>query len=216
VLRGSDPERLLWQFSEVLRHWPGPVACHWGLADAARPWNIEPHSGPRSTGDEPAHAVAMVRLSHRPLIWGTRIMLALVLVDLGFLLTSGSAGLARIHPLSIGLALAFAVCLVALTVALTTGFSQLRIGGHICRETSLFGLSRRRGEVRVESVRGVHALGSIAAERWHVLIDSADGPLALEVGRAEAPALAREVERAILAARSGRAARPSTAWEARR
>jgi hypothetical protein len=214
VLQGPDPERLLWQFSEVLRHWPGPVACHWGLPDAARPWSIEPHSGPRSMSDDAAQCVAVVRLSHRPLIWCSRVMTALVLTDLGFLLTSGSAGLVSIHPLSLGLALIFASCLLGLTFALASGFSQLRVGRRVCRETSLFGLRRRHGDVRIESVRGVHALGSTAAERWHVLLDSADGPLALEVGRAEAPALARDVERALLAARSGPTARASGSFEA--
>lgn len=213
VLQNPDPERLLWQFAEVLRHWPGPVACHWGLPDAARPWDIEPHSGRRSMRDEAAQGVALVRLSHRPLIWCTRVMTALVLVDLGFLLTNGSVGLARIHPLSLGLALIFASCLLTLTFALASGFSQLRVSRRVCRETALLGVRWRRGDVRVESVRGVHALGSVAAERWHVLIDSADGPLALEVGRAEAPALARQAERAILAARSGQGPRPSGSFE---
>jgi hypothetical protein len=214
VLQSSNPEPLLWQFSEVLRHWPGPVSCHWGLPDAVRPWIVEPQSGPRSMNDEAAQSVATVRLSHRPLIWCTRVMTALVLIDLSFLLTNGSVGLASIHPLSVGLALVFASCLLALMFALTSGFSQLRVSRRVCRETSLFGLRRRRGDLRVESVRGVHALGSTAAERWHVLLDSADGPLALEVGRAEAPALAREVEHAILAARSGHAPRPSGSLEA--
>jgi hypothetical protein len=214
VLQSSDPERLLWQFSEVLRHWPGPVACHWGLPDAARPWIIEPHSGPRSMSDESAQCVAVVRLSHRPLIWCSRVMAALVLTDLGFLLTSGSAGLVSIHPLSMGLALIFASCLLGLTFALASGFSQLRVGRRVCREKSLFGLRRRYGDVRIESVRGVHTLGSTEAERWHVLVDSADGPLALEVGRREAPALARDVERALLAARSGPASRASGSFEA--
>jgi hypothetical protein len=215
VLQGPDPERVLWQFSEVLRHWPGPVACHWGLPDRVRPWSIEPQSGPRSTSDEAAQSVARVRLSHRPLIWCTRVMTALVLIDLSFLMTSGSVGLASIHPLSLALALAFATCLLALTFALATGSSQLRVSRRVCRETSVFGLRRRRGDVRVESVRGVHAVGSVSADRWHVLIDSADGPLALEVERAEAEALAREVERVILAARSGHAPR-SASFEAAR
>jgi hypothetical protein len=209
VLQSSDPERLLWQFSEVLRHWPGPVDCRWGLPDAVRPWIIEPHSGPLTTSDEAAQSVAVVRLSHRPLIWCSGVMAALVLVDLTFLLITAGAGVENIHPLSLVLAAAFSTCLVALTVALATGSSRLRVGRRVWRETSLFGLRRRRGEVRLESVRGVHALGSIAAERWHLLIDSADGPLALEVGRAEATTLAHEAARALTAARSGLGPSPS-------
>ncbi|HTV19677.1 MAG TPA: hypothetical protein VMG12_13425 [Polyangiaceae bacterium] len=203
VLQNTNPERLLWQFSEVLRHWPGPVDCRWGLPEAARPWSIEPHSGPRSSADEPATGAVVVPLSHRSLIWCSRIMAAFALADLSFLLTTAGAGLAHIHPLSVGLAVAFESCLVALTVALATGSSRLCVSRRLWRETSLFGVQRRRGDVRIESVRGVYALGTPRAERWHVLIDSADGPLALEVPHSKAAALARDAERAIAAARSG-------------
>jgi hypothetical protein len=216
VLQSPDPERLLWQFSEVLRHWPGPVDCRWGLPETARPWNIEPQSGPRSLSDDDAQSVAVVPLTHRPLIWCSCVMTVLVLVDLSVLLTSAaaSAGVARIHPLSLGLALIFASCMLALTFALATGSSRLRVSRRVCRETALFGVRRCRGDVRIESVRGVHALGSAAAERWHVLIDSADGPLALDVPRAQAAALAREAEHAIVSARGAPVPRPSGSFEA--
>jgi hypothetical protein len=215
VLQSPDPERLLRQFAEVLRHWPGPVACRWGLPETARPWSIEPCSGPRSMNDEAGRAVAVVRLSHRPLIWCARLMAAFVLLDLSFMLTSASAGLAAIHPLSIVLAAAFACCVLALMFALASGFSQFCVSRRVCRETSLFGLRRRHGDVRVESVRGVHALGATGAERMHVLIDSADGPLALEVGREQADAFAREAERAIQSARSALALPPASLEAAR-
>jgi hypothetical protein len=216
VLQSPDPERLLWQFSEVLRHWPGPVDCRWGLPETARPWSIEPHSGPRSLNAEEAQSVAVVPLGHRPLIWCSCVMTALVLLDLSVLLTSAAAGVPRIHPLSLVLALIFASCLLALTFALATGSSRLRVNRRVSRETALFGVRRSRGGVRIESVRGVHALGSAAAERWHVLIDSADGPLALDVPRAQAAALAREAERAIVSARSAPAPQPSGSFEAAR
>jgi len=209
VLQSSDPERLLWQFSEVLRHWPGPVDCRWGLPDEARPWSVEPHSGPRALNDDAGRSVAVVPLAHRPLIWCARIMTALVLIDLGFLLTSSGAGLVHIHPLSVALAAAFACCMLALTLALASGSSRLLVSRRVCRETALFGIRRQRGALRIESVRGVHALGSAEAERWHVLLDSADGPLAIEVARGDADALAREVEHAIAAARSGSEPRTS-------
>lgn len=214
VLQNTDPERLLWQFSEVLRHWPGPVDCRWGLPATARPWSIEPESAPRSLSDGEAQSVGVVPLAHRPLIWCARLMTAFVVIDVAFLLSTGSAGLAHIHALSVALAATLVSCLFALTFALTSGSSRLLVGGSICRETALFGVRRRRGDVRVESVRGVHTLGATGAERWHLLIDSADGPLALDVSREQAASLARDAERAIIAARSREAPRRSGSFEA--
>lgn len=203
VLQNADPERLLWQFSEVLRHWPGPVDHRWGLPEAARPWSIEPHSGPRSERPEGTQRVVTAPWAHRPLKWCTQLMAAFVVVDLGFLLTSGGRGLDSIHPLSSILAAALACCLVALAAALSNGSNSLCIDGRVYGQTALFGVRRRRGGVRTESVRGVYALGAAGAEVWHVLVDSADGPLALEVPRQQAAALTREAEAAIAAARVG-------------
>jgi hypothetical protein len=202
VLESSEPERLLWQLSEVLRHWPGPVDCHWGLPDSARPWNIEPHSGPRSLGDAPDQASFGVPLAPRPLVWTSRLMAAFVVTDLVFLVTSAAAGLPRLHPLSIALPMVLAACLIALTTALASGSSRLRVGGRVRKEISMFGVQQPRGNVRLESVRGVYALDVPAAERWHILVDSSDGPLALSVPRQRAPGLAHDIERAIHAARA--------------
>lgn len=216
VLQGTDPERLLWQFSEVLRHWPGPVDCRWGLPDAARPWSVEPHSGPRARNGEDGVSAAIVPLAPRPLVWCMRAMAGFVVVDLAFLLATAGAGLEHVHPLSALLAAAFAGCLATLAAALGSGSTRLRVGGYVRREAALFGLRRRSGGVRVESVRGVHVVGAPGAERWHVLIDSADGPLALEAPRADAAALARDAERAIAAARSGPAPRSAAPAAERR
>jgi hypothetical protein len=201
VLQNDDPERLLWQFSEVSRHWPGPVACRWGLPASARPWNIEPHSGPRTKDDGAARTAVAVPLAHRPLIWCARIMAAFVVTDLTFLVTTASAGVALLHPLSIVLPIALASCLIGLALGLGTGGWRLSIGGRVRRELTLLGRRRERGSVRLESVRGVHVLGAASAERWHVLVDSADGPLALPVPRAKAKAIALQVERALQRAR---------------
>jgi hypothetical protein len=203
VLQNKDPERLLWQFSEVLRHWPGPVDCRWGLPATARPWSIEPQSGARARAEAGERVVASAPLAHRPLVWCARITAALVLVDLAFLVTSASAGVARIHSLSVALPLVFGSCLVALALALAGARSALIIAGRLRRESTFFGIRSEHGGVRVESVRGVHAVGTNAAELWHVLVDSADGPLALEVPRRVAQDLARAVERAIVEARAG-------------
>jgi hypothetical protein len=202
VLESSDPERLLWQFSEVLRHWPGPVECRWGLPASVQPWNIEPHSGLRSLGDSPAGVSFGVPLAPRPLVWTSRVMAAFVVTDLLFLVTSAAASVPRLHPLSIALPMILAACLIALTTALATGGSRLRIGGRVRKEASILGVQTPRGNVRLASVRGVYALDVPAAERWHILVDSSDGPLALSVPRQRAPSLAREIERAIHAARA--------------
>jgi hypothetical protein len=55
--------------------------------------------------------------------------------------------------------------------------------------------------VRLASVRGVHVLGALSAERWHVLIDSADGALAVPVPRIDARDVAHRIEEALSRAR---------------
>jgi hypothetical protein len=203
VLQNMDPERLLSQFSQVLRHWPGAVDCRWGLPATAQPWNIEPQSGARSLSEPPERVVAVAPLSHGALVWCTRIVAVLVAIDLVLLVMSASARVAALHPLSLALPLIFEACLVALAVGLGGARSRLRIAGRLRRESSFFGLHSRHGDVRVESVRGVHAVGTPAAEIWHLLVDSADGPLALAVPRDRAQELARATERAIFDARAG-------------
>ena len=202
VLEGPDPEPVLWQLSEVLRHWPAPVECRWGLAAGARPWSIEPHSGPRPREDASLGGSITVPFAHKPLVWCTRLMAAFVVLDVLFLVTTAGRSLPVIHPLSIVLPILFVSYLVVLSLVVSTGETRLRVGGRVTRETSLLGRVTRRTEVRLESVRGVYALGAPGAERWHVLIDSADGPLALAAPRERAPALARDVERAVHSARS--------------
>jgi hypothetical protein len=202
VLENTDPERVLWQLSEMLRYWPGPIDCHWGLPAGAEPWSIEPHSGPRSLGSEARPEQVVAAPADRPLIWCTRLMAVFVVADLTFLV--GSTGMAwpAVHPLSVVLALLLGTCLVALAVAVQTGRSRLRIGGRVRREDSLLGLQRQHGDVRLASVRGVYAIGLPSAERWHLLIDSSDGPLSMSVLQRDAAAVALEAERALSAARS--------------
>ena len=202
VLENGDPERVLWQLSEVLRHWPGPVECRWGLPAMARPWSIEPHSGPRSRAGDATPVEIVTPGVHRSLVWSTRIMAVLVVTDLIFLVTSASKGLSYIHPLSLVLPVLLASCIIALTLALGSYQQRLDIGARVRRETSLLGKRKAHGDIRVESVRGVYALGLPNTDRWHVLIDSSDGPLALPVARERAEALTRETEQAIQAART--------------
>jgi hypothetical protein len=121
--------------------------------------------------------------------------------DLVFLMISASANLSRVHPLSTLLAVIFALYLITLAVGLSSAAYCLTLGSSLRKERSLFGVSRVLGDVRLEAVRGVHAIGERGAERWHVLVDSADGPLAIPVPRGEAQALAREIESAVTLAR---------------
>jgi hypothetical protein len=202
VLENTDPERLLRQLAEVLRHWPGPVECRWGLPEGARPWSIEPQSGPRAMLTTPARPVLRSALAPRPLMWCAAAMAVLVIVDLVLLVVSAGAKLPFIHPLSALLPLCFGAYLVLLAVALSTGEQRLTLAGRLRKERSIFGVTRVLGEVRPETVRGVHAIGVPDAQRWHVLVDSADGPLSVSVPRREAQALARETERALGSART--------------
>lgn len=135
-------------------------------------------------------------------MWCAGTMAALVIVDLVLLVGSAGAKLSYIHPLSEILPLGLALYLVLLALALFTGSYRLTLAGRLRKERSLLGVTRVLGEVRPETVRGVHAIGAPDADRWHVLIDSADGPLSVSVPRREAEALARETERSLSLART--------------
>ncbi len=204
VLRHRHPEVLLCQLQQVLRHWPGRVECAWGLPDVARPWSFEPrHSPPAAlaAGAEPA-ALIVAPVAGTPLLWVSAVITVLMLVDLVFLVTSSKKALPSIHPLSVVLPAALGLALVTLSVGLTTAKGRLRIAARVLAESCVFGLSRPQGDIRLDSVRGVHLLGSPTAERWHVLVDSAEGPLALPVPRNQARVVAEKIEQAIAWARS--------------
>lgn len=201
VLESTDPEGVLWQLSEVLRYWPGPIDCRWGLPAGVQPWNIEPLSGPRSLAADGTPERVVAAPANRSLIWCARSMAAFVVADLVFLVGSAGIPWRDVHPLSLLLPLLFAACLVALVVALQTARSRLLIAGRVRREDGLFGLCKQHGSLRLESVRGVYTLGAPSADRWHVLIDSSDGPLSLSVPRHAAAALASQVEQAVAAVR---------------
>lgn len=203
VLRHRHPEVLLRQLQQVLRHWPGRVECGWGLPDAARPWSFDPRLPPPAAlaaGAEPALIVAPV--AGTPLLWVMAVITVLMLVDLVFLVTSSKKALPFIHPLSVVLPAALGIALVTLSVGLTTAKGRLRVAARVLAESCVFGVSKPQGDVRLGSVRGVHLLGSPTAERWHVLIDSAEGPLALPVPRHQARVVAEKTEQAIAGARS--------------
>ena len=200
VLESTDPERLLRQLSEVLRHWPGTVDCRWGLPESARPWSIEAQSGPRPVASG-ARTILLVTIAPRSLILCTAAMTVLVLLDLVLLVASAGAKLPSIHPLSVVLPVLFGLYLVTFALALATASYRLSLGRQLRKERSLLGVRRVISEVRPETVRGVYALGAPDAQRWHVLVDSADGPLSVSVPRGEAQALARETELALDAAR---------------
>jgi hypothetical protein len=201
VLEGSDPERLSWQLSEVSRHWAGPIDCRWGLPASARPWSVEPHGGTHVNAGGGAERVVSAS-PPRGLIWCTRLMAAFVVFDVLFLIPSSGVAAPDRHPLSLVLPLLLVLGLLALALVIASSRSRLRIAARVHREDHLLGVRRQHGDIRIESVRGVHAVGHPAADRWHVLIDSSDGPLSLSVPRGQARALADQTERAIAAARA--------------
>jgi len=139
---------------------------------------------------------------HRPLIWCTRIMAAFVVADVIFLISSSGVPRADMHPLSLVLPVLLASSLLALAAVVHGRRSRLCFSTRLYREDSLLGLRRQHGDVRLESVRGVYALGLPSADRWHLLVDSSDGPLALSVPRQRALGLADEATRAVAAARA--------------
>jgi hypothetical protein len=73
-------------------------------------------------------------------------------------------------------------------------------GQRLWVETAMLGVRRAGASVSSASVRGVYVLGAPVSERWHLLLDSSEGALALPVPQSQAQALA-ERTRAALAAR---------------
>lgn len=201
ALRNTDPQALLRQLRAVLLHWPAPVECRWGLPDPARPWSFEPPPpGPVAAGELAPNAVLQAPVCGKGLLWIMSLMTVLMLVELTFLVVSESAKLPQVHFLSVLLPAITATGLVMITLILATAHVRLSIAARVSEEVRVLGLRRPRGDVRLASIRGVYAIGALSSERWHVLIESADGPLAVPVDRSQAELVARETRLAISSA----------------
>lgn len=202
VLRHPDPNLVLRELRAVLEQWPAPVSCRWRLPETAQPWCFEPRaSAPASERDPTPKTLLRAHLCDRGLRRTLSVMTLLMLGELTFLIVSQSATVPRVQPLSVLLPIVTAACLLAITLILATAHVRLSMTGGALRQASVFGLRQRRAEVRVASVRGVYAIGASSAERWHVLIDSEDGPLSVPVDRAQAEGAARQARRAIFETR---------------
>jgi len=205
-----DPAVVLRQLHEVLEYWPGSVETSWGLPDEAQPWRFD-RAVPASldaaaTGPgETCIATPRARADLRSVIVLTTV---LVLIDLTFLLIKASATLDRVHPLAVVLAVFFGIYLILLSVGIAAAETRLYIGARVVGEVRTFGWGRRRQGLAVTAVRGVYLIGAAGAERRHLLVDSAHGPLAVSVPTERAEALVQRARQAILLAASGGHAAP--------
>ena len=197
VLRNESPDPVLRGLRSVLQHWPAPVDCRWGLPASVRPWSFEPHPAAASLATEPPRAVLSAPLCGRGLRWTMAVMTIVMLAELAFLVLSESAKLSRVHVLSGVLPVITAAGLVAIASIVATARVQLSVTARLLAELSVLGVRRPRGDVGVASVRGVYAIGAGASERWHVLVDSHEGPLAVPVERTRAEVMARETRVAL-------------------
>jgi hypothetical protein len=202
VVRSPDPGAVLRQLRTLLAHCPAPVDCRWGIPEAASPWSFEPHPEATESEQVPSRAVICAPRCDPGLFWIMAIMALLMLLDLAFLVVSETEKVPVIHPLSVLLPILLAGCLSTIALALATGRTCLRITTHVSEEECVLGVRRRRGQVRVGSVREVHIVGAAGSTYWHLLVDSADGPLAMSVERGQAEALARHTRLAIADARA--------------
>jgi hypothetical protein len=197
ILVDSEPDAVLRQLRDVLRHFPGSVECRWGLPQAVEPWRFEPASLARATDFEHGAVLVDERISPIALVRVVGVATALVLLDLTLLVSSQQARLPHVHPLGVALPLAMGTCLLALSVALATRRVRLTAGSWLRSDVGVLGLRSRQRAARVERVRGVYVIGAAAAHGRHILLDTSDGPLAVWVPEAVAEAKAREISRAI-------------------
>lgn len=209
LLRHPDPSTVLVQLRAVLKHWPRRVECHWGLPAQVEPWVFEPDAAQpagvgaaQPTAEPPSASVIRAALCRTDLLRLMGVMTLLTLTDLVFLVLTAGVAAPRIHPLSIVLPVLMGVSLVAVTLGLASAHARLVIARGVRVETGSLGFRRSHGAVRLDAVRGAHLVGSTASERWHVLVDSADGPLAMPVRQAHAQALAERARQAISSAQS--------------
>jgi hypothetical protein len=195
LLAGEDPAQLLRELRTVLAHWPGEVVQQWGLPEHAQPWVFRSAAERAEPGsDEPSvllgwHASAGLR-------WVLGVMTGLVLLDLTFLVLTASRNVPAVHPLSLVLPALTASCLVAIAAGVMTRHQRLVIGAQLAVEQRVLGLRGARQEVPSKAVRGVYPLPT-GGSAQHLLIDSAEGPLALLVREREAKQVREELLRSL-------------------
>lgn len=192
VLRGDDPAQLLRELRLVLAYWPGEVSDEWALPSGTQPWSFRDASAHVGASQNAERRVLRGFGSGRGLRWVLGIATGLVLVDLTLLVLSASAHLPSVHPLSLALPAITASWLVAIAVSVATRHPRLTMGSELLLEHRVLGLRYAAAQVRSDSVRGVHLLAAHSGLR-HLLIDSAEGPLALLLRVSEAEGKKREL-----------------------
>jgi hypothetical protein len=197
LLANADPAQLLRELRTVLAHWPGEVTQHWGLPEHVQPWVF------RSTVPVTARETGGERILVRGwratpgLRWVLGAMTGLVLVDLTFLLLTASEHVPSVHPLSLVLPALTASCLVVIAAGVATRHQRLIIGAQLLVEQRVLGLRGAQQQVPSSAVRGVYSLATRGSAQ-HLLIDSADGPLALLVRARETERTREELARSLL------------------
>jgi len=196
LLTSADPAQLLRELRSVLAHWPGEVVQQWGLPNDVQPWVF------RATGSlsepDPEGERILVRgwRAAAGLRWVLGVMTGLVLVDLTFLLLTASGQVPAVHPLSLVLPALMASYLVAIAAGVATRHQRLLIGEQLAVEQRVLGLRGARQQVPSSAVRGVYPLATRSGAQ-HLLIDSADGPLALLVRAREAERTREQLARGL-------------------
>jgi hypothetical protein len=178
LLRGDDPAQLLRDLRLALSHWPGQVSDDWGLPSGAQPWSFRGTSAPGGASQDPERRVLRGFGAGRGLRWVLTIATGLVLLDLTVLVLSASAHLPAVHPLSLVLPAVTAAWLVTITLSIVTRHPRLVVGSELLLERRMLGLRYAAAQIRSDSVRGVYLLAARSGLQ-HLLIDSAEGPLAL-------------------------------------
>jgi hypothetical protein len=204
LLQGAAPDHVLSDLGRALALWPVPVASGWGLPEHVRPWAfaVAPMQAGNERGDA-AHVVYGPRFGAATGLAGVLVLITLtVAADMVFLVSSGAAGLAAVHPFSIALPSLMVFGLVCLSVWIASARSALIVGRTVVLTTTSLLYNAARGSVRAEVVRGVHVVGREGGRHRHLLIESDDGPLAMLVRAPDARGLAQRLSHAIGSERS--------------
>jgi len=215
LLSGDDPAALLRDLRLTLAHCPGEVSDEWELPSGARPWSFHAGAAPAEALGGAEHRVLPGLRAGRGLRWVLGVATGLVLLDLTLLVLSASAHLTAVHPLSLVLPVVAAGWLVAIAVAVFTRHQRLVVGSQLVLEQRILGLRYAAAQIPSDSVRGVYLLAACSGVQ-HLLVDSAEGPLALLLRVRDAETRKRELIQSLARPESERPANGSIASVPRR
>ena len=179
LLSSDDPAQLLRDLRVVLSHCPGEVSDEWALP---------------SRGTEQGSLRGFG--AGRGLRYVLGIATALVLLDLTLLVLSASAEVPAVHPLSLALPAIGASWLLTIAVAVATHHPRLVVSSQLVLEQRVLGLRYGAAQIPAGSVRGVYLLAARGGLQ-HLLVDSAEGPLALLLRVRDAESKKRELMQSL-------------------